>query len=67
MKRYKPVMYEGTKGMVMEKLLSQLSKGPSFSTPFIAKSEQQAAIDHYRLWAETWIIPDLKELFTWPK
>ena len=62
--RYKPLMYEGTKGMVMEKLISQLSKGPSFSlVDFNSGVDKQVAIEQYRLWVETWIIPDLKELF----
>jgi len=61
-----PVTYERTRKARAERLLKQLSRGPSFlqADPFIPVHKELAAklAYHYRLWVETWIIPEVEGL-----
>lgn len=42
-------------------LLAMLERGPSFGAPGAGYTPQQAA-ELYRLWVDTWILSELKDL-----
>ena len=46
------------------KLVKRLEEGPSFSHPFgsIGTMHPKEASEQYKIWASTWIIPELKQL-----
>jgi hypothetical protein len=43
-------------------LRTRLARGPAFSAFDFNAAQQQIAIDAYRLWAESWILPELDAL-----
>ncbi len=46
-----------------EELLKRLSTGPAFFNDSIGgPTTEESARKHYRLWAETWVIPLVKNL-----
>lgn len=68
-----PKVYNTRKQKARE-LLERLERGPAFShwREEEKKHPEQAAIDHYKNWAESWIIPVVVDLVyelrgKWPR
>lgn len=56
-----PKSFSSTKKARALTLLRDLENGPSFSDTF-EKVTPETALAGYKLWAETWIIPVVKEM-----
>lgn len=53
----------GTRKQKAAELLKLLHQGPAFSKPFDGSEfTPEEAARSYKVWAETWVIPELKKL-----
>ena len=59
-----PINYEDTRRFKARELLSRLESGPSFSHWNFAERQdpEKTALEDYKIWTQSWVIPVLKEL-----